>query len=183
LEARHVWLPEAGNSVFTALAQPLDTSAPEDSSVFIPALPSLERILVDARGRQNLVLRAHGISLQLSVQGVDVTAAPVVITLLVRGFASLGRASDQLATLRRIVSPRSRSHASPRWTPTTRKLRDALVALDGRAARASYRDIAIVLHGIAYVDSFWQTGLKDRMRRHFRRGLALSQHRYRDLLR
>jgi hypothetical protein len=183
LEARHVWLPEAGSSVFPALAEPVDTSAPEHSSVFIPALPSLERILIDARGRQHVVLRTNGASFQLSLDGVDVTAGPVAITLLVRGLGDLSGASDQLATLRRILSPTSRPHVLSRWTPTTRKLRDALVALDGRAAQASYRDIAILLHGIAHVDRFWQTGLKYRIRRHFRRGLALSQGGYRDLLR
>jgi hypothetical protein len=183
LEAHHVWLPEAGTSVFPALARPVDTSAPEGSSVFIPALPSLERILIDAPGRQHVVLRANGASFQLYVDGVDVTAGPVDITLLVRGITDLSRASDRLSTLRRILSATSRPHVLSRWTPTTRKLRDAFVALDGRAAHASYRDIAIVLHGIAYVGHFWERGLKYRMRRHFRRGLALSQGGYRDLLR
>jgi hypothetical protein len=146
-------------------------------------LPSLEHILIDVRGRQQVVLRSNGVSFQLSVDGVDVTAGPVALTLLVRDLGDLSRASDQLATLRRILSPISPSHASPRWTARTHKLRDALIALDGRAARASYREIASVLHGIAHVDRFWQTGLKYRMRRHFRRGLALSQRGYRDLLR
>ena len=183
LEAHHVWLPEAGTSVFPASAQAADTSAPEHTSVFIPALPSLERILIDAAGRQHVVLRANGASFQLCVEGVDVSAGPVTITLLVRGISDLSRASGQLLTLRRILSATSRPHVLSRWTPTTRKLRDALVALDGRAAQASYRDIAIVLHGVAYVDRFWERGLKYRMRRHFRRGLALSQGGYRDLLR
>jgi hypothetical protein len=146
-------------------------------------LPSLERILIDGRGRQHVVLRANGASFQLYVDGVDVTAGPVAITLLVRGLGDLSRASDQLTTLRRILSATSRPQVLSRWTPTTHKLRDALVALDGRAAQASYRDIAIVLHGIAYVDRLWETGLKYRMRRHVRRGLALSHGGYRDLLR
>jgi hypothetical protein len=34
--------------------------------------------------------------------------------------------------------------------PTTRKLRDALVALDGRAAGASFYEVAIVLYGASY---------------------------------
>ena len=63
------------------------------------------------------------------------------------------------------------------------QLRDALVTLDGRMAGASYREIAIVLYGLDYVERNWMTGLKERMRRHFLRGLLFSTGRYRDLLR
>jgi hypothetical protein len=166
-----------------AVARPGDASAAGHVSVFVPALPSLEHILVDARGRQHVVLRANGVSIQLVIEGADVVSEPVAITFLVRGLGAIGRAADHLATLRRILSPTARLSVLPRWTPTTRKLRDALVALDGRAAGARYRDIAVVLHGIAYVERNWQTGLKERIRRHLKRGLVLSAGRYRHLLR
>jgi hypothetical protein len=149
----------------------------------VPALPSLEHILIDARGRQHVVLRANGVALQLIIEGADVTAGPVEVTFLVRGLQGVRQAPDHLATLRRILSPTSRLPASPRWTPTTRKLRDALVALDGRAAGASYHDVAIVIYGIGYVVRNWRTGLKRSMRHHLARGLALSRGGYRDLLR
>jgi hypothetical protein len=73
--------------------------------------------------------------------------------------------------------------ALPRWTPTAQKLRDALITLDGWVAQASYREIAVVIYGGAYVERNWETGLKDRMRRHLRRGLEFSQRRYREFLR
>ena len=166
-----------------SVAEPVGTSAIEDATVVIAALPSFEHILVDISGRQHVVLRANGASLQLLVDGADVAAGPVAITFLVRGLAALRQASDQLTTLRRIISPASRCLGSPRWTPTTRKLRDALVALDGRAAGASYHEVAIVLHGVEYVERNWRTGLKRSMRHHLRRGLELSRGGYRDLLR
>jgi hypothetical protein len=39
-----------------------------------------------------------------------------------------------------------------------------------------------VIHGHTYVEDNWGTGLKDRMRRNFRRGLEFSRYRYRELL-
>ena len=183
LEARHIWLPEAGASVFPAVAEPVGPSRVQDGSVLVTALPSLEHILVDPGGRQHLVLRANGAALQLVINGADVAAGPVAFTFLVRGFGAIRQASKHLTTLNRILSPASRLRASPRWTPTTRKLRDALVALDGRAAGASYHEVAIVLHGVEYVERNWRTGLKRSMRHHLRRGLELSRGGYRDLLR
>lgn len=183
MQAHHVWLPEAGTSAFPAVAEPVEASAAGGLSVFVPDLPSLEHILVDARGRQHVVLRADGVALQLMIEGADVAIGSVDITFLVRGLGALRQASDHLATLRRILSPPARRPAPPRWTPTTRKLRDALLALDGRAAGASYYEVAIVLHGIEYVERNWRTGLKRSMRHHLARGLALSRGGYRDLLR
>lgn len=183
LEARHVWLPEPGRSVLPAVAQPVAASRVQDGSVLVTALPSLEHILVDISGRQHVVLRANGAALQLLIEGADVAVAPVAITFLVRGLAALREASDHLAALRRILSPASRRLAPPRWTPTTRKLRDAVVAIDGRDAGASYYEVAVVLHGVEYVERNWRTGLKRSMRHHLRRGLELSRGGYRNLLR
>jgi hypothetical protein len=183
LEACHVWLPDAGESVFPVVAGPVESSRIHDQGVLFTAFPSLEHILVDPSGRQHVVLRGNGAALQLVVDGADVTAGPVAITFLVRGVGAIRQASEHLATLRRILSPTSRLAAAPRWTPTTRKLRDAFVALDGRAAGASYYEVAIVLHGVEYVERNWRTGLKRSMRHHLRRGLAFSRGGYRDFLR
>jgi len=179
IEARHVWLPEAENTTLLGLSRWSD--GPE--SVFFPALPSLEHLLVEANGRQNVVLRANRTSLQFPVEGDDLAAGPVEMSFLVHGFGTMSRASDQLTMLRRIVSPTAQAVTSLRWTPGAQKLRDAFITLDGRAAQASYREIALVLYGDEHVERNWETGLKERMRRHFRRGLELAQGRYRGLLR
>jgi hypothetical protein len=182
LQARHVWLPEAGTSALPAIAHQVDTSALRASTVFIPTVASLEHILVEPNGRQNVVLRGNSASLQLSVTGADLLAGPVNIQFLVPGVDAIGRATGQLATVRRMLSPTLRPSPLPTWTRAKLRLRDALVTLDGFASGASYRDIATLLHGRAYVERNWETGLKDRMRRHLRRGLVLSQQSYRDLI-
>jgi hypothetical protein len=65
------------------------------------------------------------------------------------------------------------------------KYRDYLVALDGRLAGRSYRDIAELLYGSERVEAFWTDdtrGLKSKVRRAVECGLALMNGGYRDLL-
>jgi hypothetical protein len=73
------------------------------------------------------------------------------MSFLVHGFGTMSRAADQLTTLRRIVSATAKA---------TTALRDAFITLDGRAAQASYREIALVLYGHDYLERNWETGLK-----------------------
>jgi hypothetical protein len=179
IEARHVWLPEAQKSTLLGLSRSSDAPG----SVFFPALPSLEHLLVEASGRQNVVLRSNRTSLQFPVEGDDLAAGPVRMSFLVHGFGTMSHAANQLTTLRRIVSATAQATTALRWAPAAQKLRDAFITLDGRAAQASYREIALVLYGHDYVERNWETGLKERMRRHLRRSLEFTQGRYRELLR
>ena len=152
--------------------------------IFIPSLPSLEHILVDANGRQHVVLRANQASIQLTIEGADLTARPVAITFLVPGFERIAEARDQLDLLDRVLSPnRARSSVLPRWTTRTRNLRDALITLDGRRAGASHKEIAILIYGADDVAADWGVGLRQRMQRHYSRGAALAAGGYRDFLR
>ena len=143
----------------------------------------LEHILIERSGRQHIVLRSRTTVLQLLIVGADVTAGPVKLRFEGEG-KDARRFGLQLSALARITTGRKRSPPQPpAWTEHKLKLRNALIALDGRAAGASLREIAIVIHGKAAVDSKWETGLKDRTRRDLRRGLKLSQGGYRELLR
>jgi hypothetical protein len=175
-------MPSAGASALSAIAEPLQAATGGGASVFFPALHCLEHILIDSAGRQHVVLRASGMALQLTIKGADIVNAAVNLTFLVRGFSAIRAATSHLSTLRRILSPISQQPSSPAWTPTTRKLRDAILTLDGRTAGASYQEIALILHGPKIVELNWRTGLKERMRRHFGRGIALSTGGYRKLL-
>jgi hypothetical protein len=157
-------------------------AASREGSVLLPDLPSLEHILIDARGRQHVVLRTNGRALQLTIEGAEVAELPVAISFVVRGFAAIRDAGDRLHTLRRILSAKARLPMAPRWRGTRLSLRNALIALDGRRAGANYREIAVLLYGDEYVERNWRTGLKERVRRDLQRGLLLSAGGYRDLL-
>jgi hypothetical protein len=177
LESGHVWLPKVRTPTFFATPLPA-VPATEVVGILVPALPGLEQILVDARGRQHVVLRAHGASLQFVVEGADVTAGPVRFSLVMRSLTAIHEACAHLEALRRILS---QAPGPTDWTAAALNLRNALIALDGRAAGASYREIAVVLHGPEYVAANW-LGLKERMRRHLWRGRTLSRGGYRNFL-
>jgi hypothetical protein len=185
LQARHVWLPDAGASTLIGVTEPAYASSKGNERISLPSLPSLEHVLIDAARRQHVVLRANQASIQLTIEGLDLTAGPVAITFLVFGFEAIAKARDQLDLLDRVLSPNRApsSSALPRWTTRTRNLRDALITLDGRRAGASHKDIAILLYGADDVAADWGVGLRQRMQRHYSRGAALAAGGYRDLLR
>lgn len=146
-------------------------------------MPGLQHILIDAESRQHLVLRAHGVILQIAIEGADVIHGPVILDFHIR--SQLRRSGHQLIMVDRFLSGNApRSPPKPNWTSQARKLRDAIIALDGRAAGASHREVAIVIYGRAKVESEWgPAGLRDLVRRDLGRGLKLAMGGYRDLLR
>jgi hypothetical protein len=179
-----MWLPDAGASTLIGVTEPAYASSRRNERTFLPPLPSLEHVLVDATGRQHVVLRANQASIQLTIEGADLTVAPVAITFLVSGFDAVAKARDQLDLLDRVLSPnRAPSSVLPRWTTRTRNLRDALITLDGRRAGASHKEIAILIYGTEDVAADWGVGLRQRMQRHYSRGAALAAGGYRDFLR
>jgi hypothetical protein len=179
-----MWLPDAGASTLLGVAEPAHASSKGNERIFLPSLPSLEHVLIDATSRQHVVLRANQASIQLTIEGPDLTAGPVAITFLVSGLARIAKARDQLDLLDRVLSPnRAPSSGLPRWTTRTRNLRDALITLDGRRAGASHKEIAILIYGAEDVAADWGAGLRQRMQRHYSRGAALAAGGYRDFLR
>jgi len=184
LQARHVWLPDAGASTLLGVTEAAYTSSMRSERIFLPSLPSIEHILIDATGRQQVVLRANQASIQLTIEGADLTAGHIAITFLVPGLDAIAGARHQLDLLDRVLSAnRAPSSVVPRWTTRTRNLRDALITLDGRRAGASHREIAILIYGAEAVAADWGVGLRQRMQRHYSRGAALAAGGYRDFLR
>ena len=184
LQARHVWLPDAGASTLLGVTEPACASSKRNGRIFLPSLPSLEHVLIDATGRHHVVLRANQASIQLTIEGADLTTQPVAITLLVPGFDRIVEARDQLDLLDRVLSPnRAPSSLRPRWTTRTRNLRDAFITFDGRRAGAGNKDIAIFIYGAEDVAADWDAGLRQRMQRHYSRAEALAAGGYRALLR
>ena len=159
------------------------SDAAQSNGIDVTAVPGLQQILIDANGRQHLVLRAHGVILQVEVEGADVTHGPALLEFYVH--SQLRRSGHQLIMMDRFLSGSApKSPPNPVWTSQARKLRDAIIALDGRAAGASHREVAIVIYGRAKVESEWgPAGLRDLVRRDLDRGLKLAMGGYRDLLR
>ena len=171
--------------VLLAKATAIEVNAAVDDGADVPAWPGLEHILIDADGLQHVVLRAHGVVLQLVIEGADLTSGPVGITFFSEGRHTVRRSGEQMIMLDRVLSGRGPTPpALSRCTSTTLRLRNVIIALDGHAVGATHREVATVIHGQEKIDREWEAGfLKDQVRRSLRRGLELSRGGYRDLLR
>jgi hypothetical protein len=165
------------------VTEPAYASSKRSERTFLPSLPSLEHILIDASGRQHVVLRANQASIQLTIEGGDLTTRPVAVAFLVPGFDRIVEVRNQLDLLDRVLSRNRAPSVRPRWTTRTRNLRDALITFDGRRAGAGNKDIAIFIYGAEDVAADWDVGLRQRMQRHYSRAEALAAGGYRAFLR
>lgn len=135
-------------------------------AVFVPELPGIQHILIDADGRQHALLRAHGAVLQLEFEGADILSGPVVPTLKSCGFDKLRQTEMQVADLRRILSRRAIPSPALRWTIRSRNMRDAFIVHDFRRLGHRYKEAALFVHGTEAVERDWRKdALPARMRR------------------
>jgi hypothetical protein len=150
----------------------------------VPNLQSAVHLLIDDRKRSHLLLACGPRALQLVIEGADLLSGPVRLNFIIRGIAGISASIDKLAVLRKLLAPGGKRCLEPNgWSARTLRLRNALVALDGRAAGASYRDVASVIFGKDRVASDWpDPALKDRVRRSLSRGEAYANGGYRALI-
>ena len=183
-ETYPVWLPEIAHGAFRVTAANVNPPLSHTVGLHFPTLPNVGHILLDAAGRQHVVLRIREGTYQLTIAGAHGPIAPVAISLLLenqRDIAVSARHLTKLNTL--LASPDAPTNPVPRWSAQTKRWRDALIAVDGRRAGATFREIAAVIYGRERVEHDWPgTGLKVRVHRDFQRGLALCNGGYRDLL-
>lgn len=174
------WSPDALSLTLSGTA----TRAP-NSDLCLAHLPSVRQLMVDARGLQHLKLTSDRRTLSVILDGAAVAVAPARVLFHIDGLEHIERVSDGLATLSEILRHNMEGLEDGTWTATSLAMRDALIALDGHRARASYRDIATVIFGAERTSEAWQstsTALKDRIRRALKRGLELVAGGYRELL-
>jgi len=116
------------------------------------------------------------------MHGSRASLAPVSTTFLLHGIPEPRTVAAHLFTLATLVShPNHQLHSARE--PLL--LREALVALDGRCAGASYREMAAVLYGVERAVAEWSAvsrAMKDRMRRALAKGERLRDGAYRELV-
>jgi hypothetical protein len=141
-------------------------------------------VLIDERKRSHLLLVSGPLALQLLIEGADLFSGPVSLNFIVSGIVEISSAIDKLSALRRILTHSSQLQRAPcHWSAKTLRLRNAVIALDGHAAGASYREIAAVIFGRDRVARDWpDPSLKDPVRRSLSRGQAFANGGYRTLI-
>ncbi|MGE0022814.1 MAG: DUF2285 domain-containing protein [Hyphomicrobium sp.] len=157
----------------------------QNCDLCLARLQSVRQLMIDARGLQLLRFKSDRQTLSLILDGVAVAVAPARVVFHVEGLENLECARDGFATLSEILRHNTDRSEDRHWTATSLAMRDALIALDGHRARATYRDIATVIFGAERTKEAWRsasTALKDRIRRSLKRGLELVAGDYRELL-
>jgi hypothetical protein len=141
------------------------------------------RLFIAAGGGHFLDLTLSGRVHRLPVQG-DAGIGPLTMTI-----TDIGRLPEALALLSQmpavLTEQRPVQPPSAPWTVERLRLRLALVALDGIAARASYREIAAAIFGVKHTKEAWASSsraLKDQIRRACQRGKELMAGAYRKLI-
>lgn len=148
----------------------------------LPNLRCEASVIIGPAQEESVILRDSDRSLTLRLHGSRASLAPVATTFLIDGVPNPSTVAANFGTLDVLLrSPRSRLHRS-----RDRLLfRDAAVALDGRDAGASHREVAEVIFGITRVRAGWSARggwLKERMRRALAKGRELRDRGYRRAL-
>lgn len=156
-----------------------------NSPISLRLLSCEKSILVLADGEQHLLLRDGRRVVQVRCVGDDLTRDPLAIGLLADEFPNVERKIRILRRFAELYRAVESSGATAVWTPPSLRLRNALIALDGSRAGATYREIAEVIYGPALVAERWgrgQRNLKDQLIRAVRRGRRLMNSGYAELL-
>lgn len=175
-------MPVAGRADLSAIAEQTDSA--DDGAIFVPGLAAVRHILIDAERRQHVLVRLRETDLQIQIDGADILNGAVNLTFVVRGIDILGRSAPNIADLRHVIS--EQTPADPKethWTTRTINRRDAYIVHDCIVAGATYREAATVLYGREITQHDWRnSGIRDRIRRHWARAQHLVSGGYQDLL-
>jgi len=152
------------------------------SDLCLGDLRSAKNIIIGPGREEHVLLGDCDRALTLRLQGARACLGPVSTTFLLRGIPEPAKLAADFGALNALLrGHRSRVHQS-----RDRLLsRDALVALDGRRARASHREIAELIFGVERVREAWSGRggwLKERMRRALATGEKLRDGGYRGAL-
>lgn len=170
------WAAGNGTAVLDALAERPPTGTPLD--LVLAELPCIRQVVFGPGDVEHLLIRTSERSLTIRLTGHRASQAPVRLTYLVPARPRVKETAAILATIPDLMTMR------PRWMKRTRDqelIRDAFVALDGRSAGASHREVAEFIVGVKRVQHEWPGRggwLKERMRRALDKGQELRDGGY-----
>ena len=169
-EAPIHWLTEPGTPTLHALARKAPSAALAD--VALVDFPCIRQVVIGPDHVEHLLIRNSNRSLTIRLTGHRASQGPVCLTFHVPARSAKDTAA-RLAWYPDLLAMK------PRWIKRTRRqllVRDALIAVDGRDAGASHREVAEVSVGRKRVREEWSARggwLKERMRRALAVGEAL----------
>jgi hypothetical protein len=191
----HIWHPAQHGATLSGAATRHAPHSAADTGIDFLKLPLLSRLFVDVDGLQIIVLRSARSELVMHVGGDSILEGPVDLSLRIDGLDGIRRATRTIPLANDFLQP-------PAWTasrpghdgavqsglvpPHYRRLRHALIALDGSLAGVRQREIAAAMFGRDIAEAAWRDNdlsYKQRTRRAIQYGRQLSAGGYRTLLR
>jgi hypothetical protein len=141
--------------------------------------------LTDRVGREYLMIRGHGHSIQVACSGLSLLSVePVRMKLIIDNVSSMDETLKVIGRAQRILGKED-PNFSETWTRSSLAFRNALIALDAHEAGLTYFKTAAIIYGEERATEAWQSAsraMKDEMRRALARGRELRDGGYRDLL-
>jgi hypothetical protein len=183
MSAPTMWLPSRIGPTLTASA---DRRAGSEADFDVRRLETPVRLHIDALGRQCIAMESIKRHAMLYIiAGAPVAVSPVKLTFRMQGLGELFAAQNSIGIFKELLVTRAKRAPEPEWPVTRQELRDAIVALDGHCAGASYRQTAELIYGSEQVKKEWLgsgCALKDEIRRTRARGVRLMMGGYRQYL-
>ena len=179
-EAPIDWMEDLGAAKIDAVAR--EPRRGERSDVHLAELQCVRHIVVFADGEETVLINTSDKALTLRLRGATALRGPVCLTFQIAGIKALPYSGRSILNLPDMLTGRPR-----KFNRSRRRLllREAVIALDGRTAGATYQDVAVVIAGAESARAAWRSSdhsLKDRMRRALKAGMLLRSGRYRTLI-
>lgn len=154
----------------------------QKADIDLGRLDCVQHIVVRSDRAEHILFRKSDQAVTFRLVGARASIAPVCLTYRSEGNEVARKNGLVLAELPRLFAQPTR------WIIRTRDqllLRDAVIALDGRRAGASYREIAIAMVGAVRAKEAWSSvsrSLKERVRRARTKGEEMRDGGYRTLI-
>lgn len=179
------WLPHMSRRTIRARCN-LNVSSHSADVMRLGSFRTRRAAVAGVDGVSVVTMKSGDARTNLVAHGWPVLTRPARVTFELDGFDELTARIDCLRMLQKLADPASTIPDPPLPSAVANRLRQALLALDGSLAGASYRQIATTIFGAEHVRRDWDAAsrfLKERTRRLVAKGHALMNGGYRDLLR
>lgn len=180
LDAPVCWMDKAGALALDAVSR--RRTRRQKADIDLGRLDCVQHIVIGWDSVEHILFRKSDQTVTFRLVGARASIAPVCLTYRSEGNDAACKNGLVQAELPRLLAKPAR------WTIRTREqllLRDAVIALDGRQAGASYREIAIAMVGVSRAKEAWSSAsraLKERVRRARTKGEAMRDDGYRTLI-
>lgn len=168
-EAPIYWLTEPGTPTLHALSKRAQVGAHAD--LVLPQIASIRHIVIGPDRVEHLLIRTTQASLTIALTGHRASQAPVRLTFQIPASPTIEQAAATLASYPDLMGMRPRRARRTRYQQF---IRDSFMAVDGRTAGASHREVAEAVFGHRRMREDW-SGRGGWMKEHVRRALAKGQ--------